>query len=214
MIPPRFQAVLLLGPTASGKTPLGEMIEREGFCGAPCHHFDFGAELRNAAEGECQTDLTAHECAFIGGLIRSGRLLEDQEFHLARRIFSSFVSRRNTLPGDLIILNGLPRHVGQARMIEEFLRVGAVFVLRCARPEVYGRIEGNTGNDRCGRCDDAPSLVDKKLEIFERRTAPLVKYYRDSGAPIIGLCVNASTETKEMYRQFVSRVPLLRPDAQ
>lgn len=211
---PRLQAVLLLGPTAAGKTPLGGMIERQGLGGSPCHHFDFGAELRKAAQGEGQSELTAEECAFLGGLIKGGRLLEDSHFYLAQRIFSCFLSARSVVQGDLVILNGLPRHVGQARMIEEFLDVSTVVVLQCSAPEVFGRIEGNTGSDRCGRCDDSLPLVKKKLDIFERRTAPLVQYYRDSGAAIICLRVTASTETREMYLDLVSRVRTPCPDSQ
>ena len=39
-------AVLILGSTGSGKTPLGEYIEQNGLNGIKCHHFDFGACLR------------------------------------------------------------------------------------------------------------------------------------------------------------------------
>ena len=40
------RAALLLGPTGSGKTPLGDIIAQRGLWGANCRHFDFGANLR------------------------------------------------------------------------------------------------------------------------------------------------------------------------
>jgi adenylate kinase family enzyme len=40
------KAILLLGPTGSGKTPLGQVLEERGLWGHTCMHFDFGANLR------------------------------------------------------------------------------------------------------------------------------------------------------------------------
>ena len=42
----RHRALLLLGPTASGKTPLGKLIEERGLWDFRWVHFDFGAQMR------------------------------------------------------------------------------------------------------------------------------------------------------------------------
>ncbi len=36
------EAILFLGPTGSGKTPYGELIEWQGLGGRKCAHFYFG----------------------------------------------------------------------------------------------------------------------------------------------------------------------------
>ena len=41
-----FKAVLLVGPTGCGKSPLGQLLERLGLKGMRCLHFDFGKRLR------------------------------------------------------------------------------------------------------------------------------------------------------------------------
>lgn len=46
----RTPAVLLLGSTGSGKTPLGDLIERRGLRGVRCLHFDFGVNLRKIVD--------------------------------------------------------------------------------------------------------------------------------------------------------------------
>ena len=49
------KAILLLGPTGSGKSPLGDELEANGLNGRRCLHFDFGRRLRRAAEGRPAT---------------------------------------------------------------------------------------------------------------------------------------------------------------
>ncbi|MCX7427258.1 MAG: hypothetical protein NTW96_16720 [Planctomycetia bacterium] len=50
----RNDAMLLLGPTGSGKTPLGDLLERRGLGGRRCVHFDFGAHLRRIVKHYAQ----------------------------------------------------------------------------------------------------------------------------------------------------------------
>ena len=110
-----YRAVLLLGPTGSGKTPLGEIIEQRGLCGTPCRHFDFGANLRDVVSRD-RTDgqIGRAEIDFLKGVLQSGTLLEDEHFPIARRILQSFINHNGVDGTTRIVLNGLPRHAGQA----------------------------------------------------------------------------------------------------
>jgi hypothetical protein len=40
------KAILPLGPTGSGKTPLGDYLEERGLFGRRCVHFDFGEKFK------------------------------------------------------------------------------------------------------------------------------------------------------------------------
>ena len=75
----RHDAILLLGPTGSGKTPLGAALEEHGVCGRQCLHFDFGENLRACAEG--RGTLTDEEMAFLRGVLDD----DVSEGHLAVR---------------------------------------------------------------------------------------------------------------------------------
>jgi hypothetical protein len=44
-----YPAILLVGPTGSGKTPLGALCEKKGLWQSRVFHFDFGAILRRIA---------------------------------------------------------------------------------------------------------------------------------------------------------------------
>jgi adenylate kinase family enzyme len=196
--PPRPQAILLLGPTGSGKTPLGEWLERHGPGGRHCHHFDFGANLRAVAAGAMAEGFTPDETRFIRDVLEKGALLENETFYLAAKILRAFCSRRQPQPDDLIILNGLPRHSGQAEAAEPLLDVVAVVSLECPAAVVRERIRLNAGGDRSMRADDHEALLEKKLAIFAERTRALLTHYRERGATVIEIEVGMQTQPAEM----------------
>lgn len=75
----RLQAILLVGPTGSGKTPLGELLQRKGLWQRRCCHFDFGWNLRRIVEGEVSPEyLTQEEMTFLHWVLHSGALLGDE----------------------------------------------------------------------------------------------------------------------------------------
>lgn len=201
-------AVLLIGPTGSGKTPLGEHIESRGLPGRRCVHFDFGHELRSIASLEsAPSGFTADEHAFIRGVLENGLLLENEHFYIAGKIIDLFLEKRNFSTGDVMLLNGLPRHAGQARDLSAIARVGWVVSLECTAEDVFERISSNSGGDRSSRTDDGLGMIRKKLEIFRQRTAPLIELYKASGARIIGIEVGPATAADEIYHGLT---PLMR----
>lgn len=176
---------MLLGPTGSGKTPLGEMIEQRGLWGARCLHFDFGANLRDVV-GRNRPDrqISREDIEFLREILRSGALLEDEQFPVAERILRWFLARRRTDAETWIVLNGLPRHPGQARAIDAILDVRWVVYLECSSETVLQRIRTNAGGDRTGRVDDDLEAVRNKLAIFKDRTATLLEHYARRGVRI------------------------------
>jgi adenylate kinase family enzyme len=200
------RAILLLGPTGSGKTPLGDMLAQEGIHGIRCLHFDFGSELRRvASEQDTAGSFTEAEVEFVKGVLREGFLLEDDHFPLARKIFGSFIGRNGAGTGDSVILNGLPRHRGQAEDMRDLADVEAVVVLECSAGDLLTRIKENTGGDRTGRVDDDLGLIQKKLETYRTRTAPLIEYYREHGAAVLTIPVTATSDARSAYERFLSR---------
>ena len=80
--PHMLQAILLLGPTGAGKTPLGDWLDQNGLWQRPGHHFDFGANLR-AVVAAGPSDLFAEdEIEFLKRVLTWGALLENESFYL------------------------------------------------------------------------------------------------------------------------------------
>lgn len=201
----RAEAILLLGPTGSGKSPLGDLIAGKGVNGRQFHHFDFGNELRRVASGSAPADTFPDgERDFIRSVLEQGVLLEDRHFPLARKIFLSFRDRTGFSKGDSVMLNGLPRHEGQARDMENLVKVSGVVFLECSAEVIYERIRLDTGGDRAERDDDAFHMVEKKLDLFHSRTEPLIQHYRENGSWILSLDVHAGSTPGETYEKFVA----------
>ena len=193
----RRQAALLVGPTGSGKTPLGQWLDAHGLWGRRCHHFDFGANLRAVASGQVK-GFVPEEVLFVRDVIEKGALLENDTFHLALRILQSYISDRCVHPDDLLIMNGLPRHVGQAEAIAPTLEFVAVIELRCDPETVVERLRRNSGGDRTHRTDDTITLVRHKTAVFADRTKPLLAFYRQRGVPLIPISVGVQTMPSEV----------------
>ena len=201
--PLRHNALLLLGPTGSGKTPLGDELQKRGYRGRRCLHFDFGAALRRLVDRDQPDEVVSRaDLDFLSQVLASGALLEDEQFPLAERVLRSFLLENRAAADDLIVLNGLPRHVGQAVAIEAILTVVEIALLECPAEVVVARLRTNAGGDREGRADDHLSLVRRKLAIYAERTEPLVKHYERSGVPIRRVAVTATATPEETWREL------------
>ena len=89
-----IEAILLIGPTSAGKTPLGDHMQQRGILGRRCHHFDFGRELRSiSAVQEPSPEFNPKEQVFIRNVFDKGRFLGDEHFPFAEKIFRRFLKK-------------------------------------------------------------------------------------------------------------------------
>jgi adenylate kinase family enzyme len=200
-----LEAILLLGPTGSGKTPLGDHLELAPLWNRRCHHFDFGANLRAVVAGDEAGSFTTEEVRFLRRVLKEGVLLEAEHFPLAVRILDAFIARKGVRAADLLVLNGLPRHIEQAKAMERKVVVIGVVQLDCDAHTVAERLRRNTGGDREQRADDMEALVARKLAIYEERTRPLLDYYRGKGVRIWKVPVGIKTQPAEMAARLCAR---------
>jgi len=78
---------------------------------------------------------------------------------------------------DMLVLDGIPRNVGQARLLKSSLDVQAIFYLRCRDMEkMVERLQRRALREN--RLDDANlTVIRKRLKTYERETEPLLEYY-------------------------------------
>ncbi len=203
-MPQKLQGILLLGPTGVGKSPLGDLLEQQGLYGLRLLHFDFGHELRAIARGERRDGILPSERLFIQRVLEEGLLLEDEHFYLAVKILKAFLYSKKARGREILVMNGLPRHHGQARSLAPIVHIPLVIVLEASFEEILERIHKDVGGDRKGRTDDKIELIYKKWLTYRDRTRPLMKFYRKQGAKVLKLLVGRHTKPMETYRALVA----------
>jgi adenylate kinase family enzyme len=207
-LPPRpWPSVLLIGPTGSGKSPLGAEIGSRGLAGRACLHFDFGACLRDVASGRPpRYGLAGEDLTAVRVSLATGALFEDRDLPLIVKILTGFAAKNGLGTETLLILNGLPRHRSQAVALSGTVAVELVVSLEADAAVIGERMRLDPGRDRAGRADDMPQAVDRRLAIFRERTAPLLDLYRDRGVPIARIAVTAAMTAADLLRELERKI--------
>jgi len=198
----KIKALLLVGPTGAGKTPLGKVLEERGFQGTRVHHFDFGEELRKIASN--QTKVNQDVADLVRTILTEGRLLTPEEYFIFLETLDEFIKRRGYKEGEFIALNGFPRDLKQAEFIEGHLDIVCVINLSVTFDVLYYRLKHDPAGDRKGRIDDTPQLVAKKLAWFFERNIPLIDYYKRKGAKVLEVVVEREDTGETLYQKLLS----------
>jgi len=168
--------LLLLGPQGSGKGTQAKLISKT--YGIP--QVATGDMIREIKE--LDTDLGRRVKAIYdrGDLVDDATIVE---------LIESRLDRGDTIPG--FVLDGFPRNTAQAEALDLLLaRLGrnldVVFELQVGDREVLlDRLAKRAAEE--GRTDDTPDAIRKRLEIYDRETAPLVEYYRSTRGNVVGI---------------------------
>ena len=80
---------------------------------------------------------------------------------------------------DALVLDGIPRNLRQAKLMEHRIDVRHVFHLVCPdREELVVRLRKRALHDN--RLDDAnEAVIRKRLETYEHETKPVLEFYQD-----------------------------------
>jgi adenylate kinase family enzyme len=81
-------------------------------------------------------------------------------------------------------------------------RTGKSYNAITSPPRVAG-IDDEDGGPLVQREDDKPETVNKRLDVYERQTAPLIEYYRSAGKLVE---VNALASVDDVTREIVSKL--------
>jgi len=197
------RAILLIGPVGVGKSPLGAMLEkRMGWA-----HFDFGHQLRLIARGEGAPGLTESDRKCVREILHAHSLFPDDKFPIVEKILRDFLDRNDHVPG--VILNGLPRHIGQAKDISKLVEIQSVAVLDCPKEVSARRVEKRLAGlsaDHAGRSDDRPEIVEHKFLLYTKRTAPLVDHYTEQGTNVLHIPIGNGTSESEIASAIIKAV--------
>src|SRR6266513_3048294 len=108
-----------------------------------------------------------------------GRLVpNDITVELWREAIDAAVEAHRFKPDiDTLVLDGIPRNVGQAKIMEEMIDVKKVFHLACPdRDTLFYRLKKRALKDN--RLDDAnEQVIQRRLDTYETESKPVLEYY-------------------------------------
>lgn len=168
--------ILLLGPQGSGKGTQAKLISQT--YGIP--QIATGDMIREIKE--LDTPLGRE----VKAVYDAGELVNDDQMI---RLIRDRLSRGDTVPG--FILDGYPRTMVQAEALEDLLRelgrdIDVVFDFQVADRETLLRRMLKRAEEE-NRSDDTPEAIQRRLELYEKETAPLVEYYRSTRGNVVGI---------------------------
>lgn len=164
----RFQTVLLLGAPGAGKGTQGKVLGRiPGF-----YHFACGDVFRSlSASSELGKIFLEYSAR--------GELVPDE---YVIKMWTQQISARNVLGdynplNDLLILDGIPRTLEQANLMDEHIDVRKVVHLTCDDEEkLFDRLRRRALKEN--RLDDADEkVIRNRWQVYERETQPVLDHY-------------------------------------
>ena len=164
----RFQTVLLFGAPGAGKGTQGKILGSiPGF-----FHLSCGEVFRSL-------DTTSKLGKIFLEYSSQGKLVPDdhtvqmwQENMQAQTILSRFKPLQ-----DLLVLDGIPRNVAQAKLLQKHLNVLSIVHLVCPDKELmFERLRRRALKEN--RIDDArEDVIRKRWDVYEAETHPVLAFY-------------------------------------
>ena len=170
-MPDRYKSILLFGAPGAGKGTQGKILGKiPGFfhlaCGDVFRSLDMTSDLgKQFLNFSSRGELVPDELT-----IQMWR----QNMH-AQTVLSLYKPKQ-----DLLVLDGIPRNVGQARALENSLDVFKVIHLRCNDENaMMQRMRRRALKEN--RMDDADDKVIRhRFEVYHQETLPVLEFYPKS----------------------------------
>ncbi len=132
-------------------------------------------------------------------ILAAGRLVPDE---ITIPLIRDRLDRGDTIPG--FILDGYPRNLTQAEALDQMLNdvgrsLDIVFEFQVPdRRQLIDRMLKRAAEE--GRTDDTPDVIQRRLETYDRETAPLVEYYRTTRGNVVG--IHADRAVDEVFHEI------------
>ena len=135
-------------------------------------HLDLGSLLRKKATPEMKK------------YMEQGKLIPNKEII---KFITKYVQGNR-------ILDGFPRNITQAKQIP---KPDYIFYLQVKKATIYKRLQNRARIEQ--RTDDKKEIIKKRLEEYQKKTAPLLKYYTY-------ICINAEPSPQEILKSILSHL--------
>jgi adenylate kinase len=164
----KYQTYILFGAPGSGKGTQGRTLGSiPRFYHCPCGDVFRSIDTR-----------TKVGKAFLEYSSRGQLVPDDITVELWKEAIDAAVDGHKFKPDiDILVLDGIPRNVGQAKIMDELIDVLRVFHLSCPnRDSLFVRLRKRALKDN--RLDDAnEEVITRRLATYETESKPVLGYY-------------------------------------
>jgi adenylate kinase len=200
----RYKSILLLGAPGSGKGTQGKMLgSLLGFL-----HVSSGDMFR-ALDRQSELGRLFREYASQGLLVPDEFTVQLWQNHIERLV----ENKRFRPDTDVLVLDGIPRNVAQARMLDPYLDVQKVIILRVEHDleQVVERMKQRAIKE--GRQDDASeATIRNRFRVYETETKPVIEHYRtDIRIEINGLQGGPVPVAHDIFAGLLGRLHEMKP---
>ncbi|QGG93883.1 adenylate kinase [Actinomarinicola tropica] len=179
--------LVLLGRQGAGKGT--QAVRLADHYGAP--HISTGDMFRAAVAEETELGVRAKEIMDRGDLVP-----DEITIGIVRERLAKDDARSSGF-----LLDGFPRTVAQAESLEDLAAplggLHAVVNIDVPLDEVRERMRQR------GRADDTDEAIDRRLELYERETQPLISFYEDKGLMVT---VDGLGTMDEVFARLVAAI--------
>ena len=201
--------LIILGAPGCGKGTLSEQIVKN------CNykHISTGEILREEIANNSEIGKQAKN------YMEKGQFVPDEI------VIDVLRKRLEQLSCDNYILDGFPRNIIQAEMLDKIVKIDKVVLLDVDYQVIIDRITGrricsdckkifNTSfykDIECDVCkgilvqrtDDTREVISERLKVYESQTKPLIDFYAQKGVLVVVEAGKTAVETFEKFRNVV-----------
>ncbi|HZW06186.1 MAG TPA: nucleoside monophosphate kinase [Phycisphaerales bacterium] len=168
MMHSRYRTILLFGPPGAGKGTQGKILGHvPGF-----YHLSCGDVFRNV-DTASSLGKTFIEYSSKGLLVPDEPTVQMWSQHMHARTVMS-IYKPNV---DILVLDGIPRNVNQAKILEKHIKVLKIIHLVCPDEEkMIERLRKRAIKEN--RMDDArDDVIRKRWDVYKKETSPVLNFY-------------------------------------
>ena len=189
----KYQTYLLFGAPGSGKGTQGRTLGSiPRFYHCPCGDVFRSMDTRTKV-GQ----------AFLEYSSKGQLVPDDITVQLWKVAIDAAVEAHKFKPDiDALVLDGIPRNVAQAKMMDELIDVKKVFHLSCPdREALFMRLKKRALKDN--RLDDAnEEVIKRRLALYEEESKPVLQYYTKDRIK----CIDASEPPAKVLMHILESV--------